>query len=592
MRAGRPLALFLALAAAMPAAAAVVGSLAGRVTDERGVPQIGATVVLLASDGRTLRRLYTNDGGNFQVDNLFPGLYGIRVMVPSFLPALKERILVEPGVRQFLAVQLAQLFASVELVYPAGGKLRDMTEDWKWVLRTASATRPVLRFTTPWEDRERQSVLRKFAGAFGEFQGLVQLNAGDGGRVSGLGTESDLGTAFAVATSLFGNSNLLVSGNLGYGAARGVPSAGFHTSYSREMAYGAQPEVSLTVRQLFGPVLAGRALFGPVHSIAPVLQAFTFGYQDRVALGDLMQLEYGFSYDSISFLDRLNYFSPFGKLSYQLDEETQVVLRYSGGTPRLEAAAGGEGSLGRNLTALGLYPRLSLRGGRPALQQGEHLEIGLQQKVGAGEVEIAAYRDHLTNTAVTALLPAGLYDRGDALPDLFAETSTLNAGTQENTGYRVSYSRKINEHVRAALAYGLAGVLEAQRDMVLTNDAGELRAMLRPVREQSVTAQLTAQVPQSHTWIASAYQWGSRRAVTAPDLYNVSGARSLPGLTVSLRQPLPLPQTTYLPGKFEATAEFRNLLADGYVPIRTADGRRLYLIQSARSFRGGVSFVF
>ena len=54
----------------------------------------------------------------------------------------------------------------------------------------------------------------------------------------------------------------------------------------------------------------------------------------------------------------------------------------------------------------------------------------------------------------------------------------------------------------------------------------------------------------------------------------------------------PLPQTTYLPGKFEATAEFRNLLAQGYVPLQAADGRRMFLIQSARSFRGGVNFIF
>ena len=78
--------------------------------------------------------------------------------------------------------------------------------------------------------------------------------------------------------------------------------------------------------------------------------------------------------------------------------------------------------------------------------------------------------------------------------------------------------------------------------------------------------------------------------MTAPDPFNISGQRALPGWNVTVRQPLPQP--TYVPGKFEATAEFRNLLADGYVPVRTADGRRLYLIQSARSFRGGVNFVF
>jgi len=591
MRSLRGLVLPLALVVAAPVGAAVVGSMAGSVRDDRGIPQMGAAVTLLAGDGRAVRRVFTNDQGNFFIDNLFPGLYGVRVSVPSFLPALRDKILIQPGVRSYVAVQLANLFASVQLVYPGEGQWRDKAEEWKWVLRTASATRPVLRLA-PWEDRERQSVLRKFTGAFGEVQGMVQVSAGDGGRVSGFGSESDLGTAFAVATSLFGNSNLLVSGNLGYGSTRGAPSAGFHTSYSREMPYGAQPEVSLTVRQMFRPIEAGHALFGPLNrSQATVLQTFTFGFQDHVTLGDLVKLEYGFLYDSVSYLDRLNFFSPFGQLTYGLASGTDLVLRYAGGAPRVDTSAPGEGALGRNLSALGLYPRMSLRDGRAKLQRGDHMEIGVRQKMGKNDVvEVAAYRDSFDNAAVTGILPGNLYGGGDLLPDLFSDTSSFNAGGYETTGYRVSYERKLNERVRASLAYGLAGVLEPERDRLATNDPNELRSMLKPVREHSVTAQIIAQVPQAKTWISSAYQWGSRTAVTAPDLFNAAGTRALPGLNVAVRQPLPQP--TYVPGRFEATAEFRNLMADGYVPIRTADGRRLFLIQSARSFRGGLNFVF
>ena len=582
--------LVAGLLAGLPLPGAVVGSLAGLVRDDRGIPQMGATVLLLTAEGRSLRRLYTNDRGGFVIDDLFPGLYAIRVSFPSFLPAVKDRILVQSGVRSYLDIQLANLFTSIQLVYPGGGEFRDMTEDWKWALRTASSTRPVLRML-PWQDKETQSVLRKFSGAFGDVQGMVRVSAGDGGRVSGFGSEADLGTAFAVATSLFGNdNNLLVSGNLGYDATRGTPSAGFHTSYSHAMPYGAEPEVSLTVRQLFRPVVAGQALFGPTAREAAVLQTFTFGFQDRVALGDLVKLEYGFQYDSISFLDRLNYVSPFGKLSYRLGDDTQVILRYANGVPRLDTASAGEGVLGRNLSALGLYPRMSVRAGRPTLQRGEHMEIGVQRTVGASTFEVATYRDHFSNTALTALVPAGLYSGGDILPDLFSSTSTLNAGTYQVSGYRASLSRKWNDHLQVGLAYGLSGVLTADRDTVAGNSAAELQSILKPGKEHTVTAQLMAQLPQAHTWLSSSYQWASQTPVTPPDLFNASDTRALPGMNLTVRQPLP--QVTYLPGKFEATAEFRNLLAQGYVPLRTADGQRLFLIQAARSFRGGVNFVF
>lgn len=589
----KPVLALLAVTGAFPLSGAVVGSMAGSVTDEHGVPQIGAAVTLLSTDGRPLRRVFTNDRGSFLIDDLFPGLYGVKITVPSFLPALKERIQIEPGVRSFVAVQLANLFATFQLTLSTDTNWQQRTEDWKWVLRTASATRPVLRLT-PWEDpdKERRSVLRKFSGAFGDVQGMVQLSAGDGGRISPFGTESDIGTAFAVATSLFGNNNLLVSGNLGYGSVYGAPSAGFHTSLSREMPYGTQPEVSVTVRQLFRPLQAGQALFGPPsRTNAPTMQTFTLGFQDRVELGDLVRLEYGFLYDSIQFLDRLNYVSPFGKLTYRVAEGTHVVLRYAGGAPPVEAGMTGDSALGKNLSALSLYPRMSLKGGKPALQRGEHMEIGLHQELAiGGTVELAAYRDVFTNAALTAITPAGFYAGGDILPDLFTDTSSFNAGSYDTTGYRVSYTRPVHEHVKAGVTYGLAGVLAPEREALRTADPGELRSVLKATRQHSVSAQLTARIPQAKTWISSAYQWGSRKAVTAPDPFNLSGARSLPGWNVAVRQPLPGP--SYVPGKFEATAEFRNLLADGYVPIRTPDGRRMYLIQSARSLRGGVNFVF
>ncbi len=589
VKAKRAVLLAATLLAAFPLPGAVVGSIAGLVRTEHGLPRMGATVILLSGDGRALRRVYTNDRGGFVIDDLFPGFYGVRVSVPSFLPAIKEKILIQPGVRSYLEVELANLLTSIHLIYPSAGDWRDMSDDWKWALRTASSTRPVLRLN-PLQDKETQSVLRKFSGAFGDVQGMVKVSAGDGGGFSSLGSESDLGTAFAVAASLFGNNNLLVSGNLGFDANGGSPSAGFHTSYSREMPYGAQPEVSLTVRQLFRPVEAGQALFGPVTRNAPLLQTFTFAFQDHVPIGDLAELEYGLQYDSISFLDRMNYLSPFGKLTYHWNDGTRVILRYTSGVPRLDSSLTGDDALGRNLSALAVYPRLSMRNGHAALQRGQHMEIGVQRQVGAGMVEAAAYRDSFSNAAITAMLPGGLYSDGNVLPDLFNNTSTFNGGSYQVSGYRVSYSRKWNEHVQMGVIYGLGGVLVADRDALATDSAGELRSALRPVREQAVTTQLMARLPQTHTQVASSYQWASRTSVTAPDVFNASDMRALPGVNITVRQPLP--QTTYLPGKFEATAEFRNLLAQGYVPLQTLDGRRMFLIQAARSFRGGVNFVF
>jgi hypothetical protein len=42
----------------------------------------------------------------------------------------------------------------------------------------------------------------------------------------------------------------------------------------------------------------------------------------------------------------------------------------------------------------------------------------------------------------------------------------------------------------------------------------------------------------------------------------------------------------------EASADLRNLLAQGYLPLSAAGGQRLLLVQTPRSVRGGLSFIF
>jgi hypothetical protein len=61
-----------------------------------------------------------------------------------------------------------------------------------------------------------------------------------------------------------------------------------------------------------------------------------------------------------------------------------------------------------------------------------------------------------------------------------------------------------------------------------------------------------------------------------------------PNLSLSIRQPLPSFMTV---GRWEALADFRNILSQGYVSLEGLDGRML-MMPVERSFRGGVSFQF
>ena len=115
--------------------------------------------------------------------------------------------------------------------------------------------------------------------------------------------------------------------------------------------------------------------------------------------------------------------------------------------------------------------------------------------------------------------------------------------------------------------------------------------MMRSGRQQAATMRIAATVPVSGTELIGSYQWtDDRRAVMPGWLYSTQSMRPLPGLNLYVRQPLP--GLSALPWRVEATADLRNLLAQGYLPLTSASGQPIVLVQMPRSFRGGLSFIF
>ncbi len=571
--------------------ASIFGSIRGFVHDQQGAPQVGVLVTLLTPEGKESRQVRTDFDGVFSVNHVLPGQYSLRVAVDRFLPVTRDGIQVKAGLSTLLDVSLRGVFATLQLTYPADGEIRDMSDDWKWVLRTSLSTRPVLRFRRI-ESKETKSVMRKLAGRFSDTKGYAQLSGG-GIKRSALANETDLGTAFAVATSVLGENNIVVSGNMGYGSANGTPAAAFRTSYRREIAAGIAPEVSVTVRQLQMPIAAGQAIYGPGgNQNGPSLETVTLGFSDTARLGDRTRFDYGFLFESVRFLNRLNFVSPYGRLVYELGKNREVQLRYASGVPHTaqRAAVGEDGTLRQEVSSLGMFPRLALRDGRPTVQRAEHIEIAYREEKGGNLLELAVYKDDLNNAALSAMTPAGHFSGREVLPDLFSDSSTLNAGSYQTSGYRVSYARRLRDRLQAAIGYSSTGVLSPTTSQLRTADVNELRRSLKVKRASLVTASVSTTLPRAGTQVVSSYQWSNQLAAIAPDLYNDFASRSDPGLNLVIRQPLPF--SDGLPGKLEATGYINNLLKAGYIPVQTFDGQQIFLLPAVRSYRGALSFVF
>ncbi|MGA2135844.1 MAG: carboxypeptidase-like regulatory domain-containing protein [Bryobacteraceae bacterium] len=571
-----------------PAPAAVSlklsGTITGLVTSGEGVPQMGAAVLLFNKQEKLASKALTDDKGQFAFAGLLPDVYSIRVTLASFVPAIKNNILVQPGVRSVLNVNMAALFSSIHLVYPAGNPA-PMSEEWKWILRTASSTRPVMRFLpdlTPDEDKPHRQV-------FSDTRAVVMLSAGDGSPVAGFGSSADMGTAFALATSLFGSNQFQFAGNVGTGAQSGVPSAAFRTTYSRAVGPDS-PEVSVTMRELFLPGSMGQAIFGAGGEV-PMFRSVSANLNDHLSVGDALTVQYGTSVDSVSFNDHLTYLSPYARLTYSLGHAGDIELDYTSGNARPDLIASGtDDKLQQEIGTLGLFPLVSLIAGRSAVQRGQDMEAGYSRTMGSRKFSARVYHESIRDLALTVASPAGFLPTGDILPDFNSGTAVFNAGSFAGMGYTAAATQDLGSHVSAMVIYGSTGALKADSGDTVSGNPDDLRAMIHAGRQQSVTMRVSAASPHTGTRITAGYQLADNRWTVADPSYSTAGLRPQPGLNIYVRQAIPV--LTGLPWRMELTADLRNLLQQGYLPLSTSDGSRLILMETPRMFRGGLSFIF
>ncbi len=190
------------------------------------------------------------------------------------------------------------------------------------VLRSSGATRPVLRALPGLDVQLPGMPPRAKRSNFELTRGLMRVSAGSDGASSVLGHEPDLGTAFALATSVFGGNELRVLGNLGYASSMGTPVTAFRTSYSGL----SSPDVELTVRQVAMRHFAGqRLLGGPANSgDAPLLRTMSAKVMDKQQITDEVSLEYGAVLEAVAFLDRMTVFSPFARVTTDLGDSGVV----------------------------------------------------------------------------------------------------------------------------------------------------------------------------------------------------------------------------------------------------------------------------
>jgi Carboxypeptidase regulatory-like domain len=537
-------------------------SISGYVRSAAGVPQMGAMVEVLGSAAHSLR-VFTNENGFYSAPGLLPGVYNIKAYSPSFLPALRERVGLRPGSSVMVDLKLSGLFEAIQLPAMRGASASE-DDDWKWVLRSAS-NRPILRML---DDGTVAPAAE--AGDSHELKGTLSFVAGSASE--GFGSASDMSTVFSVEKSIFSTGTMALQGNVGYG--NGSPNAVLRASYSHSMANGSKPQMAFTMRRLAAP---------GIDSHTTALQALALSASDEFTFGDVLELRFGSELQTIQFMGRVTAFRPFGSADLHLSPNTVLEYRYATSQPDSRMEKGFDAAPA-DLSESG--PHVSMAGFTSTLERAHHHEVSLSHREGKTNLQIAMYSDRITDPALTGVGDASA-DSADVLPDLFSETFTYRGKKLDANGMRVVLQRQLASDLTATLDYGFGGVLDLKHADVALQEARDA-SLVR--NRHTAAAKFSGKLPGTKTrWITS-YRWISGQALTPVDMFNASAGQSDPYLNIYLRQPIP--GTGFLPGHMDAVVDVRNLLAQGYVPLLGQDGRTVYLVQSARSIRGGVAFSF
>jgi hypothetical protein len=538
------------------------GSISGSVTDSSGIAQMGAMVEMLAVGTGQHVIAYTDSVGHYTFAGLIPGNYDIRVSAPSFLPTVREDVALAAGAAKVVNLTLNTLFEAARIM-PARKQSNDDEDSWKWTLRS-TINRPVLRFD------DGIPVIVEASQQERQLKGTLAFMAG--GSNEGYGSASDMGTSFALEQSVFSWGAVGLDGSIGYGT--GTPDGVLRATLVSGHNENSPHELAFTVRRYSGPDLL-------VHRGS--LQAFALTSANSFTVGDFLELQYGGELETIQFMGRANAFRPYGIADLHLSDSTVVEYRYITTEPTermsgsFDAAAAERGDGG---------PRMTLFNGAPQLENAHHHEVSVSERLGKTRLQVAYFNDRIKDPA---LLGVGLIttDTGDVLPDVYSGTFNYNGNSLETQGVRFVAQRKLTNDVMATFDYAYGGVLDIEHPGI---EWDAIRSDMHRSWRHTASVKFNGVVPRCKTEWAISYRWTSGQALTPVDMFNASVGQTDPFFNFYLRQPIP--RLHFVPGKMEAMVDLRNLMAEGYVPVLSPDGHTVYLVQSARSVRGGLAFTF
>ncbi len=535
-------------------------ALSGTVRDGQGIPQSGAVVELLRPDTTVAASVFTDEYGRFLLTHLIPGTYSVKATGTLFLPTLRENLQIVEHKRIAVNLTLSTVVEAFQWLPAKRRSASEPDDDWAWTLRSA-ANRPLLRMLEDGplvvvSDRDTAPVLKA----------RVSLNGG----ANQFG-EGGVHHAFEIEHSRDGESRMILRADLGSGDIASVASAETLAGYERQLTPGN------TIRT----VAAFQDLPGVEQtSTQQGLQTLVLRSAETMELMPSLSVELGNEFAAVRGEQEQYVNHPFGTVVWR-GGDTEVSYHYA--TSRNAQRAD---DLDQYASAVAIVTESH---GVLQLERGLHQEMQVAHIGDRTRVEMAVYRDRMTNPVVHGggpLSPADL-NSGYVVYDPVTELLNVAGGDYTTKGVVGDLKRQIHGDTWLTLGFADGDALSMPKFAQPTSIQAGLSS-LKPRRTQMVSASLSGKISQTGTHWRASYRWQPEDTVTAVAPYDMTTPDAY--LNILLRQPLHC--WHLLPSGVEALVDVRNLLAEGYRPFVTSDGSILYFAQTDRSVRGGVSFTF
>jgi hypothetical protein len=564
--------------------AAGYGSLAGVVSDNKGVPLMGATVMILGPTAfvteasSQTERMVTDAHGRFTVAHLIPGWYSLKVSSATRLPAMRNGVHVEAGETVVATFVLTDTFAPIRFQVP-NDTVSTWGDDWKWVLRTSSTTRPILRF------RQQPPVGQVAANkdekpALPRSERLAGILPGSTPR-DPLAEDFGMASMFAYLRSLSQDADVLVAGSF---APTDAEAGTMGTILRRNQLKGEPQQVGLIFHQFSlapgASVPSGYAPNGFGHA-----KGMVGTFSETRLLSPRVTVTAGMDINYLNAIESVLTVQPHVNLEYQATPQTVVSARYG------SARADGSNSMMERIGLLNAFPQIMQRDGHLDMEQLGHAEVAVNHRIGkSARVQAAAYHDSLHNAAVWGLGHADYSEAfaGNALPSPVGNGIVINGGNYQSAGFRAVFAKTFGSHVEAVAAYSSGNALSAYGYSVSLD--GQTHYSLQPRQTNALIGKFTADLPGTHTRISTSYEWVPNDRVTMVDPAGQANLQVQPYLGVHIRQPLPTPSG--FPLHIDAVADFQNLLSQGYVPAGQNGQKPIVLSSGYHYIRGGFSVQF